>query len=663
MERNELLGVKGVGPVTLEKLNYLGIYSRRGIVEKTPVDYIDLDAVSDLDEAEDGQFVVLVTEITSASKPFRKGKLQMYRVTGATDDGKKVKLVWYNANYVASVVCAGAKVRVYGKLRKEGRTFELINPAYEKADALGEGELRGIKPVYATRGVIPQKTFSAMVADVIAKGFDARGLADGEKGLMNLGEAFVKAHFPSSLSEAGEARERIELEKLLKDILAYRTVRRESRRAIYYEAHPAVIDKVTDALPYRLTQSQKAAVNDILERMQSDKPLNAMLVGDVGSGKTVVAMIAAYYAAASGHQAAVMAPTEILAVQHYRTFEKFLAPLGVKVVLLTGGCGASEKRVARSAVSSGYADIVIGTHAVISKGVDFRSLSLVVIDEQHRFGVAQRTALVDKGGAVDTLTLSATPIPRSLRLTVFGDVDVMSIDRRYSADNVSTAVVTPAKRKGMTDYIVEECLKGKQAYVVAPKIFDAEGIEGFAAEKLYKELCSQYGDKVTIGLLHGRMKAQEKQKVLNGFAEGKVSVLVSTTVIEVGIDVPNASLMAIFDADRFGLSTLHQLRGRIGRDGSKAYCFLYTTKSGDDIVRLETLVRERDGLEIAEKDLEMRGAGEWLGEEQSGKGGASLSLALMRKAKDIADRTDVAPYKNELTAYALARGFVKISLN
>ena len=502
-----------------------------------------------------------------------------------------------------------------------------------------------------------------MVADVMAKGFDAHGLADGEKGLMSLGEAFVKAHFPSNLSEARGARERIELEKLLKDILAYRTVRRESRRAIYYEAHPAVIDKGTDALPYRLTQSQKAAVNDILDRMQSDKPLNAMLVGDVGSGKTVVAMIAAYYAAVSGHQAAVMAPTEILAVQHYRTFEKFLAPLGVKVVLLTGGCGAAEKRVARSAVSSGYADIVIGTHAVISKGVDFRSLSLVVIDEQHRFGVAQRTALVDKGGAVDTLTLSATPIPRSLRLTVFGDVDVMSIDRRYSADNVSTAVVTPAKRKGMTDYIVEECLKGKQAYVVAPKIFDAEGIEGFAAEKLYKELCSQYGDKVSIGLLHGRMKAQEKQKVLNGFAEGKVSVLVSTTVIEVGIDVPNASLMAIFDADRFGLSTLHQLRGRIGRDGSKAYCFLYTARSGDDIVRLETLVKERDGLEIAEKDLEMRGAGEWLGEEQSGKGGASLSLALMRKAKDIADRTDVTPYKDELTAYALARGFVKISLN
>ena len=228
---------------------------------------------------------------------------------------------------------------------------------------------------------------------------------------------------------------------------------------------------------------------------------------------------------------------------------------------------------------------------------------------------------------------------------------------------MSTAVVTPAKRKAMTDYIVDECLKGRQAYVVAPKIFDAEGIEGFAAEKLYKELCSQYGDKVTIGLLHGRMKAQEKQKVLNGFADGTVSILVSTTVIEVGIDVPNASMMAIFDAERFGLSTLHQLRGRIGRDGSKAYCFLYTSKSGDDIIRLETLVRERDGLEIAEKDLEMRGAGEWLGEEQSGKGGARLSVALMRKAKDIADRTDLAPYKNELTAYALARGFFKISLN
>ncbi len=663
MEKSELLGVKGVGPVTLEKLNYLGIYSRRGLIEKTPVDYIDLDAVSDLDKAEDGEFVVLVTEIVTAGRPFRKGKLQMYRVTGATDDGKKVKLVWYNANYVASVVSSGARIRVYGKLKKEGRSFELVNPAYERADALGEGELRGIKPVYATRGVIPQKTFSAMVADVIVKGFDARGLADEDMGLMSLGEAFVKAHFPSSIPEAEAARERIELEKLLKDILAYRTVRREYARSVYYEARTAVIDRLTDSLPYKLTPTQKTAVADILDRLQSDKPLNAMLVGDVGSGKTVVAMIAAYYVAASGYQTAVMAPTEILAVQHYNNFVKFLAPLGVKVTLLTGGCGAAEKRIARSAISSGYADIVIGTHAVISKGVDFKSLALAVIDEQHRFGVAQRTALVDKGGAVDTLTLSATPIPRSLRLTVFGDVDVMSIDRRYSSDNVVTAVVTPDKRKSMTDYIIEECVKGRQAYIVAPKIFDSEGIEGFAAEKLYKELVSKYGDRVGIALLHGKMKAEEKKRVLNDFTDGKVSVLVSTTVIEVGIDVPNASLMAIFDADRFGLSTLHQLRGRIGRDGSKAYCFLYTAKSGDDILRLETLVKERDGLEIAERDLEMRGAGEWLGEEQSGKGGAKLSLALMRKAKEIADRTEIGERKDELTAYALSRGFVKISLN
>ena len=276
----------------------------------------------------------------------------------------------------------------------------------------------------------------------------------------------------------------------------------------------------------------------------------------------------------------------------------------------------------------------------------------------------QRTSLMDKGRAVDTLTLSATPIPRSLRLTVFGDINILNIDRRHDSNNVKTAVVTPKKRKEMLDYVVRICKEeGRQAYIVAPKIFDVEGIDGSSADKLYKDIVKAYGDEVSIGLLHGKQKAVDKQRTLTDFSEGQLQILVSTTVIEVGIDVPNASLMAIFDADRFGLATLHQLRGRIGRDGHQAYCFLYSAKSGDDIIRLETLVQERDGLSIAERDCELRGAGDWLGTEQSGRTPTRLSVRLMAKARELSTSVDLELHRLELIAYALAHEFYKISFN
>lgn len=664
MEKSELLKVKGVGPVTLEKLNYLGINSQKDVLRFLPSKYIDLDAISDLSVADNGDFVVLVLEIVSASRPIKKGRLQLFRAMGKAEGyPRQVKLCWYNANYVAKVVYQGATIRVYGKLKKEGNACELINPSYEPV-VQNENVTRGIKAIYPLRGLIPQATFATMVQDVLHKGIVDHSLIPPQEDLLSLDEAYRYAHAPLSLSEANAGADRIEIESLVKEICAYKLIRNETGRSIFYDDNRDTLNTIIRSLPYNLTPTQKDAIKAIVEDFHSQKPLNAMLVGDVGSGKTIVALLACAYAVASGHQCAVMTPTEILAVQHYNNFKKILAPYGIRIELLTGSLSPKEKRLAQERIYYGLVDIVIGTHAIITSGVKFKDLSFVCIDEQHRFGVAQRTSLMDKGRAVDTLTLSATPIPRSLRLTVFGDINILNIDRRYDSYNVKTAVVPTKKRKDMLDYIVRVCKEeGRQAYIVAPKIFDVEGIDGSSADKLYKDIVKAYGEEVTVGLLHGKQKATDKQKTLTEFSEGKLQILVSTTVIEVGIDVPNASLMAIFDADRFGLATLHQLRGRIGRDGHQAYCFLYTQKSGDDIIRLETLVEERDGLAIAERDCELRGAGDWLGTEQSGRTPTRLSLRLMAKARELAPMVDLRLHRLELIAYALSREFYKISFN
>ena len=375
--------------------------------------------------------------------------------------------------------------------------------------------------------------------------------------------------------------------------------------------------------------------------MLSDKPLSGMLCGDVGSGKTAVAVCAAYFAAMSGKQTCVIAPTEILAAQHFETFSKVLGGLGVRCALLTGSTPVKDKRAALAAVEKGEVSVAIGTHALLSDALVFNALSLAIIDEQHRFGVAQRTKLVSKGANCDILTLSATPIPRSLRLTMFGDVDIFEVERRFENDNISTFVVGEEKRKSMLAYIAKAATEnGAQACIVAPMIEDGEGIsKGEAAVELHKEFAKAF-PHVTAALLHGKQKAADKAAAVAAFREGDVQVLISTTVIEVGIDVPNASILAVFSAERFGLASLHQLRGRVGRNGAKAYCFLYTEKDGE-LVRLKTMCEERDGIKVAERDYELRGAGEWLGEKQSGKAAFSPSIAQMKLAREVSECVDI----------------------
>jgi ATP-dependent DNA helicase RecG len=655
----QLIDLKGVGPKTLEKLNLLNIFSVADLMRFLPKNYVDLDAVSSLDDALEGEYVLLSLSICSVSKPFRKGKLQIFSARGLTESGKKVKLTWYNANYASKNITVGAVIKCYGKIKIDGG-YEIINGVYETGES---NKFSGIKPIYPTKGLIPQATFIGMVADA-ASDYREDSVITHETcakfGLNNLTDALVKAHKPELLEDIYRAKERVFLEESVRRVCAFNLLNENIKRKNPYKIDLSEVEKLEKSLPYKLTASQKGAIEQVKGILQSGKFLNAMLSGDVGSGKTIVSLFSCFFAFLNGKQSALIAPTEILAHQHFKSFSKILSPLGVKVALVAGGLPEAEKKAVKKTIAEGLADIVIGTHAVISKSVSFKNLALAIIDEQHRFGVRQRTQLLQKGEGVDAMTLTATPIPRSLRLTMFGDIEVLTIDTRHQQSNIKTKIVGKDKRAEMLNYIVKECAAGKQAFLVVPKVVDDEGLDLQVAETLYKELNKKYKSEVNIGLVHGKLKSNEKERVMQEFADNNIQILVATTVIEVGIDVPNASLLVIFNAEFFGLASLHQLRGRIGRDGSDAYCFLYTEKTKDDeILRLKALEQEQNGLKLAEIDYEMRGAGEWLGESQSGKKGFTPSIKLVKLAACIAKTT---PYSEVFKEYAERLKMERVSI-
>ena len=401
------------------------------------------------------------------------------------------------------------------------------------------------------------------------------------------------------------------------------------------------ISPLMEILPFELNTSQKEAFSSIKKSLLGDKKLNAILCGDVGSGKTIVAIFACYFAIKNNYQAAFMAPTEILAKQHFDKITELFDNLDIKVSFLSGSTDSTSKAEILNGLKTGSIDMVVGTHSIIGEGVEFFNLGIACADEQHRFGVAQRTKLIKKAKNCDLLTLSATPIPRSMQLIAYGEVEVINIEKRF-VGNVVTKIVGKEKRIDMWEYIASYCNEGGQAFVVAPQIFDSEGIESSNVIALQKEI-SAISKGITTIALHGKLKPEIKDKIISDFAAKKIGILVSTTVIEVGIDVPNAGIMVVMDAERFGLATLHQLRGRVGRNGEKAYCFLYTDKK--DHENLQLLKNVNEGFALAEKDFEIRGCGELLGTEQSGTSTLNcITINLLKKAKVIADEIDFSPY-------------------
>lgn len=635
-----LTRIKGIGEKTKQKYNKLGIFTPYDLLFYLPSAYADLSQAAK--EACEGRFCKIDITVEKVRAPFRKGKLQVFRIIGSFTGGA-ISAVWFNQNYVGKCVAEGDVITAFGKLSFDDGTPRFVNPLFEKKTE--NSRFEGIKAVYRTKGALSQRQFASAVKSALDLNLPMNSVIDYETekefSLMPFGQAVKEAHLPSSLLSAQTAAQRIILENVIKRLLAFRLASKMKKKNRQY--NEVNLMPLISKIGFELTSSQQGAVKGLTEKLKGSQPANAMLSGDVGSGKTVVALLLCYFIAKNGYQSAIMAPTEILARQHYERALKLFKDTGITVRLLTSSVKKADRQTILSEIKNGNADIIVGTHSLIGENVEFKSLAFCVLDEQHRFGVGQRTALIDKN-MCDTLTMTATPIPRSLRLAMFGDIDYFELQKRYIG-NVKTYVVDAKKRQSMLAFAAEECRRGKKAFIVAPRIEDSEGMEMHSVERLYKELSESSFKNINIGLLHGKLKEPQKQFVIEAFCQGKLSAVVATSVIEVGIDIPDASIMLIMNADRFGLASLHQLRGRIGRDGGEASCFLYAEKPNE---RLDFLKTCSDGMKLAEYDFLQRGGGELFGMKQSGEDMRGVTAENLRLAKCIADRLDLSKLDRQL---------------
>lgn len=629
-----LESLKGVGAKTAEKLVSLGMERAEDLLFFLPKTYLDLTEFTDIETSEEGDFVLFLVKITNKSPLIKKNGRSIAVITGETG-GAKIKLVFYNRDYVLNQTRVGLSYRVYGKFSKI-KGFHITNPQIEEEKE--RPKLTGILPVYPLKGAVPQQTFRNAVRDAITKISETDAVKRTDETLP-LMRAFSFAHCPSSIDEAKVGAERILLEKTVRELIRFRREKHLScgNRIRRYNCTDEQIQKIRNAFPFGLNDSQNVAIATVIEGLRKNIPYHGMLTGDVGSGKTAVALFLAAYAALSGYQSVIMAPTELVAAQHAANAENVLKILGVESALLTSSVKGKARKELLSRLKDGRTDVLIGTHSVIGEDVELPRLSFAVVDEQHRFGVGARNALFSKRSGIDTLSMSATPIPRTLKLVYLGEHETLTLAPRHSGNNVKTRIVLKDKLDGMLRYLAEEARSGRRSFLVAPQISDVEGIPTVGAEDIFKEFQIRFPD-VKCALLTGRMGFEEKEKTAEEFREGRVSVLVATTVVEVGLDVPDASTIAIMHADRLGLASLHQLRGRVGRAGQESYCFLYTERS-EEVPRLKILTETTDGMKIAEADFRMRGAGELVGTSQHGTDRilAGVTEEMLLQAKAIAD--------------------------
>ena len=559
------------------------------------------------------------------------------------DQTGEVACVWFQQPYRARQLEVGAVQLFCGLVTRYRGVAEVVSPRVLPADT------HGIEPVYAPIRDIPPKTYAGLVRQVLDAGLpledDLPAAIRQRFSLLPQAQALRSIHFPESREDLERAMRAFSFRDLLFFALAVRRKRLGPGMGFAMKANLAVVQPFLDSLPYALTGAQERVLRQALSDMESDAPMARLVEGDVGCGKTVIALALLYCAFENGFQGALMAPTEVLAHQHAEEARKLLGPLGVRVALLTGSLRAAQKRETLRAIEAGEADLVVGTHALIMGGVQYRRLGLVVTDEQHRFGVRQRLALEHKGQAPHVLVMSATPIPRTMALVLYGEMDVSVVDELPPGRKpVATRIVPERKREGLYGFLRATVEAGQQIYVVCPLVEESEAVDAASAERTAKDLAAALpGAKVE--LLHGRMKGAEKEAILDRFAAGETQVLVSTTVIEVGVNVPNATVMVVEDAERFGLAQLHQLRGRVGRGEKASWCFLMADRP---TARLRALTETNDGFVIAKKDLELRGPGELLGTRQSGMADErTLALfsdvSLLPEIQALADEVYAAP--------------------
>jgi ATP-dependent DNA helicase RecG len=630
--QSEVRYLKGVGPKSQELFARAGVQTIEDLLYYVPRTYTDWTNIANVGSLRIGDRVTVVVRIVS-SDVVRRGRMQIF-AAALEDDTGAVFARWFGQPYLKNVLKAGAKAVVSGEVRFDrfNRRIEFVNPAFE---IMGDDEAAElvhagrIVPEYSQIGDLSGRRIRRIVKNALDRYLDqvedplpARVLE--ARSLPGLRDAFADVHFPPTLARASAAHSRLAYEEffLFQVIVALR--KRQAAGAgdaerIEWEGSEH--DRFLASLSFTLTGAQRRVLREIAADMARSAPMNRLLQGDVGSGKTAVAAAAMHQVVGAGFQAAIMAPTEILAEQHYENLGRLLEPIGDRVVLLRGGMRTAERGEALALIENGEAEVVVGTHALIQEGTTFAALALAVIDEQHRFGVVQRAALREKGRSPHILVMTATPIPRTLALTIYGDLDVSVLDEMPPGrEPVATAVRDEASRTRVYDFLRSEVAEGRQVFIVYPLVEESEKMELAAATEMYKRLKERTFSDATVGLVHGRMRPEDKDAVMESFKRGETDILVSTTVVEVGVDVPNATVMVIEHAERFGLAQLHQLRGRVGRGGQRSYCILMVGPGASDEARerIQVLADTNDGFVIAEKDLEMRGPGELLGVRQHG---------------------------------------------
>ena len=615
--------LRGVGPTKAKQFAQLNIYTLGDLICHFPRGYEDrtrLVTIEKLEPDKPACFKAMVMN-TPRTAHIRKG-LDVTKVQVADYTGR-LNLTFFNQKFTTDRLQYGKEYIFYGAVSGDFIGYNMTSPVFEELDAQPV-TTRRVLPIYPlTAGLSNASVLKAVRQALAICDVPAEILPEEVRrsyGILPAERAYYAIHEPASMEEAELAKRRLIFEEffVFSAGLSLMRAARAGKRTVPYKNLD--LTKFYASLPFRLTGAQSRAIGEVIEDLRRGTPMNRLVQGDVGSGKTMVAAAAAYLAVANNKQAALMAPTEILAEQHYQSLKKLLTPLGVRVCLLTGGLTPKNKKLVRQAVETGETDLVIGTHALVSDSTAFRDLGLVIADEQHRFGVAQRSALSAKGSDPHLLVMSATPIPRTLALLMYGDLEVSILDELPPGrQQTDTFLVGESYRARINAFIRRQVAEGHQCYVVCPAVEENGELDLKAATVWAETLQKTVFPDLQVALLHGQMKGSEKEAVMTSFAAGQADVLVATTVIEVGVDVPNATLMVIEDADRFGLSQLHQLRGRVGRGSDKSYCILTThNKNPETLARLKALCATTDGFKIAEEDLKLRGPGDFFGARQSG---------------------------------------------
>ena len=643
--------IKGVGPKTAQALAAAGLKTISDALDFLPRAYDDYSTAVNIADLQPGKVTVKARCESVSTRVVRRG----LRITTAVlaDKSGKVKAVWFNQPYRETQLKSDAEFIFSGQFGMQYNRYQINNPSVELAKEAAKTTIEnasGIQPVYKSIKNIRPKTVQDLMKNIRPiMDFLPETLPENiiqRQKLVSRSEAVKFLHAPKTHEEISRGRERLAFEELFEMILAAQFNKQEQTRLTGWKIpfNKSVVKNFVDQLPFPLTNAQRRAAWQILQDLESDHPMNRLLQGDVGSGKTVVAGLVAAEVAKAGFQTAIMAPTEILAQQHTKTLDELLSPFGVSVALLTG----HVKGVARSQLlgnlASGNIDVVVGTHALIQEKVTYHKLGFAVIDEQHRFGVKQRQALLEKSDFMPhLLSMTATPIPRSLALTLYGELDISILDELPSGRQpIQTKIWSPASAPKLYESIENELAKGRQAYVICPLIDDNPDNDKKSVEAEYNKLSKTIFSHRRVGLLHGKLPAEEKAEVMQKFADGELDMLVSTTVVEVGVNVPNATVMLIENADNFGLSQLHQLRGRVGRGKHQSFCHLMMSGHDKPSQRLREIEKSQDGFYLAEVDLKLRGPGEIYGKMQHGdlnlKIASLADTALIARAQVEAER-------------------------